>query len=249
LRASKATAPTFTLNFLYRTMRKILFVQLLFLVLSASSYAQSMEDLRSINSRAKDSFIPPDKLDQLVNALRKYEENPLPDQDTLLLETYKVIVNSYMVNNHFKQAHQLFTRYLAYKEKMLAKDKADAINRVMNTVAERSRNDETEYRNLQNQVSELKKGNENLESRRLNFKRNFSFALIFLSAMFAVMLVGSGVKMMNLRSKLNQNRERMKSIHKSAVTGKYDEGLRNSLDASIANLESELKELKSVVKS
>lgn len=232
-------------------MRKTVIAQLIFLLIASysSGQGQSIEELRVVSSKVRDPFIKPEVLDQIMFNLRVYESNPLPDQDSLLLDIYRTVSNSYMANNHFKKAYQVFSRYLAYKEQMLANDKAASINSLMNKIGERSRNDENEYRDLMHQVSELREGNVILENRRLTFKRNFSFGLIFLSAMFAIMLVGSGIKMMNLRSKLNQNRDRMKAIHRNAVIGKYEDGVGNSLNDSLPELERQLKEFKAELKN
>lgn len=224
-------------------MKNIIFTYLLF-ILTFSAGAQSIEELKSTLTSTKNPYIKPETLDGIMISLRKYEDNPLPDQDSLMLEIYRTVSSSYVANNHFKQGYQVFNRYLLYKENMLAKDKSKAINAAMNVVGEQARNDEAEQLNLQYQLSELKAENSSLGKKVVAFKSNFSLILILLSVVFAVILAGYGIRSFSLRSRLHQNRNTMRNIHHLALAGRFEEGVRNALQNSIENLEIEIGELK-----
>jgi hypothetical protein len=224
-------------------MKNITYIYFLF-ILTFSAGAQSIEELKSTLTSTKNPFIKPESLDGIMISLRKYENNPLPDQDSLMLEIYRTVSSAYVANNHFKQGYQVFNSYLLYKENMLAKDKSKAINTAMNVVGERARNDETDQLNLQHQLSELKAENISLGKRVVAFKSNFSLILILLSVVFAVILAGYGIRSFSLRSRLHQNRSTMKNIHHLALAGRFEEGVRNALQNSIKNLEIEIGELK-----
>jgi hypothetical protein len=224
-------------------MKKVSLLSIILLI-AATVSAQSIEELKTILDKSKDRYIKPETLDQLMISLRVYREHPLPDQDSLMLETYQSISSAYSANLRFKQGLNAYNLYLAYKEEMLSKDKEKALNTTMNSIGERTRNDENELKALQYQLSELKKDNTALTRRVVLFKTYFSFILIALSVIFAVILVSYRIRSGSLRSRLNQNRASMKNIHHLALTGRYEEGVRTALQNSIQNVHAEIEALK-----
>ena len=210
-------------------MKKIiLFVTIFFLSL-VSVHGQSLEELQVINNKSKSPFTKPEMLDQLMIALRKYSINSLKNEDTLLLETYRNISSAYMANNHFKQAYEVYINYIKRKEEMLLADKKTYLTNTVFSVTSRQQKDLKEENELKTTLKQLKEDNENLASKRLSFKSNFSLLLIILTSIFAIMLVIAGIRKMSLRSKLQQNRDRMKSIHRLAVIGNFSIGLGTSI--------------------
>ena len=77
---------------------------------------------------------------------------------------------------------------------------------------------------------------------------HFSLFLIILSSVFAIILVSAGVKLINIRSSLQQNRERIKSIHRLAVIGKYSDGIKTSFKANFDKIDVQTKELQMLLK-
>jgi hypothetical protein len=228
-------------------MRRFLIV--LFFISGIHLQAQNLGELQSMNAKAKFQFVQPEVLDRLMAGMRLYESHPVAGQDSLMLDTYNAVISGYMANNHFKQAYESFNRYLHYKESMLSKQKAEAISKTINSVSARQSTDDKQQSELQNQLSSLMKENVDLDSKRVSFKRNFSFALIVLSAIFAIMLVSGGIKLMNLRTEVTRSHDRMKEIHRSAVTGKLSNGIQESFNSSVASIEMQAKELKEILKS
>jgi hypothetical protein len=205
---------------------------------------QSIEELKSILSKAQSQYTKPEEMDVLMIKVRQYQKNPLPDQDSIMLDIYQSITSAYVTASHYKQAYQVFNSYLAYKENMLAMDKSTAINKATNYIGERSRNDQDELVSLKNQLVGLNSDNDSLSKRTVLFKGYFSLILLVLSIVFAVILVGYGIKVFNLKSRLYHNRSTIKNIHRLALTGRYEEGVRNALQASIKSVQAELAELK-----
>lgn len=210
--------------------------------------AQSIEELQVVTTKVKDPFVKPEFLDRLMIGLRQYETSPVPGQDTLLMDIYKTISASYATNNHFKQALEVFNRYLSYKEKMLSNLKVQSVQKAMNSVFLKQQNDDNQQISLQNQLRQLQLDNEALESKRSSFKRNFSFFLIILSSIFAVMLVGVGIRMISLRSKLRQSQDRLKKIHSLSVLGNFEPGIRSSMRTSVLKIENDVKNLQTDLK-
>jgi len=210
----------------------------LFVLLSSKVFCgqTSLEELQSLNTMAKFQYVKPETLDKIMAGLRLYESNPVQGQDSLILDTYNAGINGYMVNNHFKQAYETFNRYLEYKEKMLSKQKADAISKAFESVKQRQSSDDQSQGQLQSDLTTLNSDNDRLETKRQSFKRNFSFALILLSAVFAVVLVMGGIKLMNLRSELMTAQKRMKDIHKTAVVGTLSKGIAKSLSDNLEDI-------------
>jgi hypothetical protein len=184
-------------------MRKII-LAFFFIIVNVISYGQSMDELQSINRKAKVLFVTPDALDRLLIDLRPFE-NPVNHKlDTLILDTYDAIASGYMANNHYKRAYEVYEKYVSRKEEMLYADKLNAISSINNNFAGKEQVNDRKVKELQTHLNELQNDNENLISSRQSFKRYFSFALILLTGIFAVMLVTAGIQMMNIRTALQK---------------------------------------------
>ena len=229
-------------------MKKIIFIVAIITCSYSGSKAQTMEELQSINVKSKIQFVKPETLDQLMIALRSFEAAPVRNQDTLLLETYNIISSAYMINNHFKQAYEVFNKYVKRKEAMLSADKTVLINKAVNYYTAKQLSDEKEEMELRTTLNQLKDDNESLISKRLSFKRNFSLALIILTSVFAIMLVSAGIKSMSIRSKLEQSRNKMKNIHRQAVIGNFSISLIPNLNAVLKSSSIQTKELHQLIK-
>ncbi len=225
---------------------KYLFIFLL--ITKLNSFAQNLDELQSINVKAKFQFVTPETLDRIMAGMRLYESNPVTGQDSLMLDTYNSVINGYMVNNHFKQAYETFNRYLTYKEKMLSDQKSKALADANQSVDGRQSKDDKEQVALQDKMTRLIAENVRLDSKRISFKRNFSFALIVLSALFAIMLVSGGIKLLNLRSELTRSHERMKEIHRNALSGRLSGGITGNFSTAVSTIESDSKELQQILK-
>ena len=230
-------------------MNRFKIVLLLLCLIANPTDGQTLGDLRVINSKAKVQFVSPDVLDRLMIELRSYETNPLPGQDSLLLETFLTISDVYTANNHFKQAYQTMGRYLDYKKAMLARQKAETISEKVASIAVRQQKDDSEQSKLEKQLTGLEESNSTLETKRLSFKRYFSFIIIVLTSIFAIMLVTGGIKLLNYRSDLQKSQQRMKQIHRRALMGSFSEGLEARYETSMHQIAEENKEILNSAKS
>ncbi|TAH43794.1 MAG: hypothetical protein EYC69_02110 [Bacteroidetes bacterium] len=209
-----------------KNISSILFLLLLVFQV-ATLYAQDNYNLSEINAAAKTQFVKPETLDRLMIRLRMLENNLPADQDDLLIETYKTIAEQYIANNHYSQAYAVYSKCMTFKQESLARKFINSIDSTKKNIEERRTNDGTELMNLQNQVQELQIDNDLLVSKRINFKKYFSFIIIALSTLFALILVRSALKLINIRSQLKENKESMKLQHRIATLGFYVKGLVN----------------------
>lgn len=223
------------------------FILLGLMVFSFETKSQTAEELQQINTGAKVIYVKAESLDQLMIRLRPFENNLPAGQESLMMDTYRTIANGYAVNNHFKQAYEVYKRYLSFKENYYLKIKSDAIQSAQASIHTRKDADEKLVMDLQNQVSQLQIENDQLISKRSNFKKYFSAGLIALSALFASLLVGSGIKLNSIRVKLKQSRERMKEIHRIAALGAAPNVFSNTL-SHLNQISTDAQEISSAVK-
>lgn len=219
----------FTLNSSYKK-----FVLALLLSVSTSAFSSSTEELQGIYNSAKAQYVQPETLDQLMIKLRPYFDAPNKETDSLFMATLDAITAAYVMNNHFKQGYQVYSRYVRFQEMHLKKDLDDAVNAANAAVNARREREDAELATLQNNVKELESDIAGYKSKRAGFKTYFSIAIIVLSTIIAAMLVTTGVKLNNLRMRLKQNRDRMKQIHRKAVIGNFSKGLIDSIRNNLA---------------
>ncbi len=229
-------------------MKKIILISLISTFQFVFLSAQTPGELLIINTKSKNQFVKPEMLDLLMIALKKHDTAQLRTEDSLLLDTYKNISSAYMANNHFKQAYNVYSMYIRRKEQMLSADKANSIREAINSVSLRQGENDKEEKNLTAELNQLSEDNESLSVKQVSFKSNFSLALIILTAIFAIMLVSAGIKKMSLRAKLQQNRDRMKSIHRSAVIGNFSSGLRTTIQTVLITSKEQTSELHEILK-
>jgi hypothetical protein len=230
-------------------MKRIYILINLFVFACCSIHAEDIDKLKSIKARSEALYVKPETLDRLMIELRGFETSGQAQIDAVLLDTYISISSGYAANNHFKQAYEVYRKFLKHKEKFLTKNLNDQINQATASISGRKANDDKVRDDLSGNLKNLTESNEDLESSVLSFKRNFSFALIAISSVFAIMLVGSGIKMINLRSRRRQSRDRMKSIHRLAVVGGFDEGIKQSLTGSILEMQKMSGEIQQLLKT
>ncbi len=223
--------------------RAILSVSLLLLLQCTSAGAQKAGELNEIYEAAKTLYVKPETLDRLLIRMRSIEADLPEDQEALLLETYRIISDQYVSNNHYSQAFQVQLKYTELKENYTARKFTKAIDTTRKNIQLRRTTDGTELMNLQNQVQQLQIDNDLLISKRLSFRKYFSLIIIILSSLFAIMLVRSAVKLYGIRNQLKENRDRMKSVHRLAVIGSLSNGLAGRIRLDTISTEESSREL------
>jgi hypothetical protein len=222
-------------------LRKNYKIFVFFLLLFPSLHADPGQEgagLDWILSRARERFVTPEELDRLKVGLRAYENTPGKDplNDSLVLEAYRSIATAYSANNHYRQSYETLIRYLHVKESILLNRKLATLREARRVITERERKDVNQQNDLRQKLNDITEAKNEMEFKQHSFKRNVSFFLILLSSVFALMLVGAGIRMLNLRTKIRQNRDRIRQIHRRSNIGLLADGLRRHLRSLPATL-------------
>lgn len=236
-------------------LSKYIFCTCISFVFTIHVYGQNDYDLNQIHEAAKTMFVKPETLDRLMIRLRVLEKDINASEEAMLMDTYRIISDQYIANNHFSQAYQVYEKYINFKGEFSARLFMSAIDSTKNSIELRRLNDGTELMNLQNQVQQLQIDNDLLVSKRINFKKYFSFIIIALSTIFALMLVRSAMKLLRIRTQLKENKQVMKTNHRVATVGSFAKGLVNQtrqkagqMEDLAASIGKELEHLSSIDK-
>lgn len=228
-------------------MTKVIFLFSFLFLTVTSIFASLTDELGALNYHAKVKYVTPEALDRVLIDLNTVQINPGADSlnDYLVMDTYRAIASGYSANFHFKQAYEVFRRYLVYKENILAIQKEAAINNTLSSVTVRELLDEREMKNQIFKLSKLETEKQQLEADVYRWKRNISISLLVLSSIFALMLVSSGIKLFSRKSSISQNKVTIKRIHKKSTIGSMEPGLSNSIQKTFDIVRENTKELKS----
>ncbi len=227
---------------------KLVKYTLLSFALSFALFSHANEsELKNILSDAKTVYIKPEALDRLIIRLRPIEENLNPDLETDILEAYKVISDQYAANHHYSQALDVFKKYIQLKDFISGRDYLLAIKFRQDSVKELRTALGAEIMNLKNEAEMLQIDNDYLVSKKQNFKKYFSFIIITLSAIFALMLTSFAVKYFKLHSQINEFRDAIKNLHGVATLGSLSQGFISNTNEKINQLEEMLEQLKNDV--
>jgi len=239
------------LNSICRTMKnRFIIYTLLFALVSVSmARAQANPELADIQQSAKVLYVKPDALDRLMIRLRAIENNIRPEDGDQLEETYRTIAEQYIANNHYSQAYQVYLKLVQFKDEFAAKNYEMALDSTVKNIEQRRINDGTELMNLQNQVQQLQIDNDLLVSKRINFKKYFSFIIIALSTIFALMLVRTALKLIKIRSQLKENRAKMKANHRLTTLGSFVKGIVNQSRQKVGEIEDDAGEIAESIKT
>jgi hypothetical protein len=238
----------FILNSSFKKMKKIS-LYILFNIICSTIFAQDVATLQSLNSRAKTIYIKADALDQIMIALRPFEDLHGAGIDTLLMDTYKVISQGYADNNHFKQGYQVYDKYLNYRIASLQLYKSKTISTAATSIDSRKQKDDAAQVDLQNNISQLQIDIDQLGSKRSGFKKYFSLGVILLSLIFAGLLVNYGVKFNNLKNQIKDNKDSMLASHRLATLGSFATGYQSETGKAFVNIENTILQIKSELKS
>ena len=229
--------------------RLIIFTFLVAFTYSMNATAQASSELIEISQSAKVLYVKPDVLDRLMIRLRSIENSIQPEQEAQLEETYRNIAEQYIANNHYSQAYQVYFKLIQFKDITGAKKFTRSIDSTKTNIEVRRVNDGTELMNLQNQVQQLQIDNDLLVSQRINFKKYFSFIIIALSTIFALMLVRTALKLIKIRSQLKENKAKMKAHHRHATLGSFVKGIVNQSRQKVGEIEDQAAEIGQVIKA
>ena len=229
-------------------MKKI-FSLLIITLFCSNIFGQDVSSLQVLNNRSKTIYIKAEALDQIMIALRPYENVHGNGIDTLLMDTYKNISKGYADNNHFKQGYEVYNKYLEYKIEMLNLYKSKTITAAAGSINNRKQKDNSTQLDLQNNISQLQIDLDQLASKRSGFKKYFSLGVIVLSLIFAALLLNYGVKYNNLKNKIKENKDAMLASHKLGILGKFSKGFQTETCKAIVATENVIARIKSELKN
>lgn len=228
-------------------MKKISWIVLL-ASLPALGYAQTLDDLRALNAKSKTLYIKAEALDQLMIQFRPFESIHGNGMDSLVMDTYKTVAKGYSDNNHFRQAYDVYNRYLNYKSDFLANDRKQAISKAGGSIAERSSKDQSNQLDKKNQFEQLQIDNDQLSTKKRTFQRYSTFGIVALSILFAAMLVRAGIRYNNLKSSIKKDRARMLELQRLAVLGAYIDGYKETLKRNLAESDAQAQKVRQGLK-
>jgi hypothetical protein len=168
--------------------------------------------------------------------------------DSLLMDTYRTLSKGYADNNHFRQAYDVYNRYLTYKAESLTLNRRKTVNEKFASISSRSSKDQSDQLDKKNQYEELQIDIDQLATKRKNFRRYATFGIVALSILFAAMLVRAGVRFSNLRNKIQSDRSRMKTIQRLSVLGRFTDGYKKALNNVLSEMETMLQTLRPALK-
>ncbi len=197
----------------------------------------AVADLQQINTAAKNQFTPVETLDKLQHDLKYFDTHPVnKDQEQLLLDTYRKIADGYSANNHYKQGYGVYQKLLSLKETFLSAEKSTSLAKANSHIAELQHKDEDELLRVQNEIQQLQMDNENLQAKRVSFKKYFSFIIVALTIVFAFLLLQAGLQLNKIKQELNTGRARLKTIHRIATLGQLKKGILVSVSIALSSI-------------
>lgn len=224
------------------TVNRSIVISFLLLIASQFSFGQNGSDLSRINQAAKNPFLPVEQVDQLAMQLRQISPENDPEQLRLLYETHQLISNLYVSNNHFKQACQVYERYLRIKETKLAESKVNALNAAVASVNDRASKLDQEVLSTRSEAETLKNETNRFEILYATWKQVSSFVIIGLTVLFAFMLVRSGLRMNTIKKETTEIRETIRQRHRMSVVGVLSEGFTNGLSSQLEYIRNAAKD-------
>lgn len=198
------------------------------LLMPASGFGQDPAGLASITQSARNPYIKPEALDQLMIRLRPYVPGSNGIQPDSLYQAYRLIANGYALNNHFRQAYDCYRHYLDLKEAALGKARRDSLHKRQEAIQARVKDEEGQVIEGNNQVQNLHIEIDQQTSRHAFMRQFFSIALVALTALIALMLVRSGMKLSGYKNELKASQQQLRELHRRALLGKLSRGIFGS---------------------
>ena len=207
-----------------RLIHRFLVVIMLFSGTLASR-GQGSVNLASITQAARNPYIKPEALDQLMIRLRSLEPGKDGVQPDSLFLAYRLVADGYALNNHFRQAYDCYNRYLGIKESMLGQARRDSIRARQEDIRGRVKREEGQVIEGNNLVQNLQIEIDQQSSRHSFMRQFFSIALVALTALIALMLVRSGIRLNGYKQDLKASQQHLRELHRNALLGKLSRGI------------------------
>lgn len=223
-------------------MKKNFILSFIFLLSGMVASAQA-PDMDRLISNITVPAPPVEALDQAAIQLHYFDSvAPTEAQEAKMLQAYKALSAGFAANVHYKQGYNVFQKYIALKERILARQKAAVISKLQAEYKEKDKTDEDKVISLQNEVSQLNLDAEGFISKRSGFKNIFSIVIVVLSMLFAASLFRSGVRLRNLNAETKANQEKLLQNHRVATLGYLADGIPDSMRANKESMKRNLSD-------
>ncbi|MBP6009419.1 MAG: hypothetical protein ACO1G7_01215 [Bacteroidota bacterium] len=190
-----------------------------------AAWGQGSTNLASILQAARNPYIKPEALDQLMIRLRSLEPGKDGVQPDSLFLAYRLVADGYALNNHFRQAYDCYNRYIGIKETMLGQARRDSIRARQEAIRGRVKQEEGQVIESNNLVQNLQIEIDQQTSRHAFMRQFFSIALVALTALIALMLVRSGIRLNGYKQDLKASQQHLRELHRNALLGKLSRGI------------------------
>ncbi|MEO8085441.1 MAG: hypothetical protein ABI763_01400 [Bacteroidota bacterium] len=218
-------------------MKKLLYLFVLLLICRTLNSNAQAPDLDRLIANITVPAPPVEALDLAAIQLHYFDSiSPGQEEEKKMLIAYKALSAGFAANVHYKQGYNVFQKYLALKEKILAREKAEEITKLQNDYSQKDKADEDKVVSLQNEVSQLNLDTEGFISKRSGFKNIFSIVIVVLSMLFAASLFRSGMRLKNLNSETKANQEKLAENHRLASLGYLADGIPGTFKTNNENV-------------
>jgi len=198
---------------------------LFILLLSVSSIRAEVDNtfMEEIRSKTASEATKPEDLDRLINRLRDSPGNGSADYKNRF-EAYRLISDSYAKRNHFRQAYSTYLKSLELKEQYFSERMTTAISAAQAAAAANKSKLDQEEQTTREEASDLMISSERFTTSTHVYKKFFSLGIIVLTILFAISLVRSGVRLMNMKKETEAEKTKILELHRLALAGKLVDG-------------------------
>jgi len=199
---------------------------LLLLLVNVSSMCIADIDpafMDEIRNKTSSAVTKPEDLDRLLNRLR---DTPLAEGADYRnkITAYQLISDSYAKRNHFRQAYTTYLQYLELKEQLFRERMTTAISTAQSSSESRQLKLTEEEKTTGEQADELLLSADRFTTSTFVYKKFFSLGIIVLTIIFAISLVRSGVRLLNMKKENEVVRNNILQLHRIALAGNLMEG-------------------------
>lgn len=201
-------------------------ILLLFILLISANIGRAEVDnmfMEEIRSKTASESTKPEDLDRLINRLRDTPANGALDFKNRT-EAYKLISDGYAKRNHFRQAYTTYLKYLEIKEQHFSERIATAISGAQTAIAANQSKLDQEEQSTREEAADLLSSSERFNTSTYVYKKFFSLGIIVLTILFAISLVRSGMRLLNMKKETEVEKSKILELHRLAVAGKLVEG-------------------------
>lgn len=197
--------------------------------------------MQEIQDKTSNAATKPEDLDRLMNRLRDMPTVPGADYRNQIT-AYQLISDAYAKRNHFRQAYTTYLQYLELKEQLFSERMTSAISAAQQSSSSRQSKLIEEESATREEAAELLTSAERFTTSTFVYKKFFSLGIIVLTIIFAIILVRSGVRLLNMKKESESVRKDILQLHRIALAGKLIPGNRDGQQASIKSIQQSVME-------